>query len=179
MFDSAMAWVETALFLILLYGVLRLIKELVKRLFDRQALEAELKELQSTFQEYQSDMVVRLERYKNTIAELEDQINEYTDSNSKTMDQTDYDVAQISNLVHQLMELNDELFIKISFIDQCLSTEQPPTGKQINDFKTMIQSDISHKLELKKEYEIFEQQILERNQQRHSRMLHRDMGLEL
>lgn len=179
MFDSAMAWVETALFFILLYGVLRLIKELVKRLWDRQALETELKELQSSFQEYQSNMVIRLERYKDTIADLQGQISEYTESNSRIMDQTDHDVDQTLKIVHQLMELNDELFIKISLIDQYLSSEQSPTEKQLNDFKIMIQSDVSHKLELKKEYEIFEQQILERNQQRHSKMLHRDMELEL
>ena len=172
------AWIETFLLFILLSGVVYVIKEVIKCFFDRQALKNELAELQSGLDKYQKKANESLTQYEVKISDLKNQVAEFKASNTKIMEQSEQDVAQIMSLVNNFADLNDLLLLKISAIDQSLSPEKTVSDQQLNELKEILQNDIDQKSELKKQMEAYRQAVLDRTNKMPLKEKFRGMELE-
>lgn len=168
----------SALFFILVAGVIYVVIEFFKQFIDKKALEKEIEKLNRNYTEFHNEISEKLTQYSTSVDRINKNWIDAQNNFLTDMKSSESDVERIIEISQSLIDLNENLFYRISLIQKSLdgNTLSPNT---LNDIESMLTLDIEKK-------RAFESQIAnlvsEREQRIQERMLiqkKHDIDLEL
>lgn len=158
--------VETVLILFFLWGVIILIKDYFQFLHKKKSVQSQIAELNSSMSDFQESTLKTMTGYENALLNLQKQSEQLEKDCSDALQAADQDVGKILNIAEGLIDLNDNLFEKVSCIDNCLMNDETLSQRAVDQFKEIIKDDISKQ----KEYQT---RVSQYRQEREQRIQHR------